>query len=112
MGGGEIVRHGGAVVVAAIAPYDEAREEARKLVDRYGTFVLVHVATSLEVAEQRDVKGLYARARAGTIGQFTGVSDVYELPSSPDVTVDGSVGTPADAAQQILDHLTAKGLLD
>lgn len=108
---GEIVRHGGAVVVAAIAPYDEAREEARKLVDRYGTFVLVHVATSLEVAEQRDVKGLYARARAGKIGQFTGVSDVYELPSSPDVTVDGSVGTPADAAQQILDHLTAQGLL-
>ncbi len=108
---GEIVRHGGAVVVAAIAPYDEAREEARKLVDRHGTFVLVHVATPLEVAEHRDVKGLYARARAGEIAQFTGVSDVYELPAAPDLVVDGSVGTPAEAAQQILDHLTAQGLL-
>lgn len=109
---GEIVRHGGAAVVAAIAPYDEAREEARKLVDRYGTFVLVHVATPLEVAERRDVKGLYARARSGEIGQFTGVSDVYELPSAPDIVVDGSVGTPADAAAQIIGHLRAQGLLD
>lgn len=108
---GEIVRHGGAVVVAAIAPYDGAREEARKLVDRYGTFVLVHVATPLEVAERRDVKGLYARARAGEISQFTGVSDVYELPSGPDLVLDGSSGTPEESARQILDHLTAQGLL-
>lgn len=109
---GEVVRHGGAVVVAAIAPFDDAREEARKLVDRYGTFVLVHVATPLEVTERRDVKGLYARARAGEITQFTGVSDVYEQPSAPDLVIDGSVGTPADAAQQILDHLRLQRLLD
>ncbi len=108
---GEITKHGGAVVVAAIAPYDAAREEARALIDRHGTFVLVHVATPLEVTEQRDVKGLYARARSGEITSFTGVSDVYELPSAPDLVVDGSVGTPGDSAQQILDHLAERGLL-
>lgn len=108
---GELNRHGAAVVVAAIAPYDAAREEARSLVNRHGTFVLVHVATPLDVAERRDVKGLYARARAGEIAQFTGISDVYELPSAPDLVVDGSAGTPAEAAQQILDHLTVNGLL-
>ncbi len=64
---GEIVRHGGTVVVAAIAPYEAAREEARALVEKHGRFVLVHLATPLEVCEQRDVKGLYAKARAGEI---------------------------------------------
>jgi len=108
---GELNRHGAAVVVAAIAPYDAAREEARALVERHGTFVLVHVATSLEVTERRDVKGLYARARAGEIAQFTGVSDAYELPSHPDMVVDGGAGTPAEAARQIVDHLTDRGLL-
>ncbi|MEJ7703149.1 MAG: adenylyl-sulfate kinase [Geodermatophilaceae bacterium] len=108
---GEITRHGGAVVVAAIAPYDAAREQARALVDKHGTFVLVHVATPLEVTERRDVKGLYARARSGELAQFTGISDVYELPASPDLVLDGSTGTPADAAQQVLDHLTAQGLI-
>ena len=109
---GELNRHGAAVVVAAIAPYEAAREEARSMVQRHGTFVLVHVATPLEVTEARDVKGLYKRARAGEITQFTGISDAYELPAAPDVTVDGSSGGPAEAAQQILDHLTAQGLLD
>jgi len=108
---GEIVRHGGAVVVAAIAPYDAAREQARTLVDRHGTFVLVHVATPLAVTEARDVKGLYARARSGEIAQFTGVTDAYEVPSAPDLVLDGSTGSPADSAQQIIDHLTERGLL-
>jgi len=108
---GEITKHGGAVVVAAIAPYDGAREEARALVDGHGAFVLVYVATPLAVTEKRDVKGLYARARSGEITQFTGVSDVYEVPSAPDLVVDGSTGSPAEAAQQILDHLTERRLL-
>lgn len=108
---GELNRHGAAVVVAAIAPYDAAREEARALVERHGTFVLVHVATSLEVTEGRDVKGLYAKARSGEIAQFTGVSDAYELPSHPDVIVDGGSGTPQEAATQIIDHLRARDLL-
>src|SRR5215203_3117538 len=72
---GEVVKHGGTVVVAAIAPYESAREEARKLVEEHGRFLLVHVSTPLEVVEQRDVKGLYAKARAGEIPQFTGITD-------------------------------------
>ena len=92
---GEIVRHGGTVVVAAIAPYEQARAEARKLVEEHGRFVLVHLATPLEVCEQRDVKGLYARARAGEITGFTGVSDPYEPPARAEVVIDTSV-TPLE----------------
>jgi adenylyl-sulfate kinase len=88
---GEIVRHGGTVVVAAIAPYEDAREEARALVEKHGRFVLVHLSTPLEVCEQRDVKGLYARARAGEIAAFTGVSDPYEPPARAEVVLDTSV---------------------
>lgn len=69
---GEVVRHGGTAVVAAIAPYEAAREQARALVEQHGRFVLVHLCTPLEVCEQRDVKGLYARARSGEIPGFTG----------------------------------------
>jgi adenylyl-sulfate kinase len=92
---GEIVRHGGTVVVAAIAPYETARDEARALVEKYGRFVLVHLATPLEVCEQRDVKGLYAKARSGEIREFTGVSDPYEAPSRAEVVIDTSV-TPLE----------------
>jgi adenylyl-sulfate kinase len=92
---GEVVKHGGTVVVAAIAPYETAREEARKLVEEHGRFVLVHLATPLEVCEARDVKGLYARARAGEIPEFTGVSDPYEPPARAEVTIDTSV-TPLE----------------
>jgi sulfate adenylyltransferase len=88
---GEIVRHGGTVVVAAIAPYEDARVEARTLVEKHGRFVLVHLSTPLEVCEQRDVKGLYARARAGEITGFTGVSDPYEPPARAEVVLDTSV---------------------
>ena len=92
---GEVVRHGGTVVVAAIAPYESAREEARRLVEEHGRFVLVHLATPLEVCEQRDVKGLYAKARAGEIREFTGVSDPYEPPARAEVVIDTSV-TPLE----------------
>jgi adenylyl-sulfate kinase len=92
---GEVVRHGGTVVVAAIAPYEAAREEARALVEKHGRFVLVHLSTPLEVCEQRDVKGLYAKARAGEIPGFTGVGDPYEPPSRAELTVDTSV-TPLE----------------
>jgi adenylyl-sulfate kinase len=88
---GEIVKHGGTVVVAAIAPYEQAREEARALVEQHGRFVLVHLSTPLEVCEARDVKGLYAKARAGEIREFTGISDPYEPPARAEVTVDTSV---------------------
>jgi adenylyl-sulfate kinase len=98
---GEVVRHGGTVVVAAIAPYESAREEARKLVEEHGRFVLVHLATPLEVCEQRDVKGLYAKARAGEIREFTGVSDPYEPPVRAEVVVDTSVTPVAESVARI-----------
>src|SRR5919206_3851398 len=79
---GEVVKHGGTVVVAAIAPYEAAREEARSLVEQHGRFVLVHLSTPLEVCERRDVKGLYAKARAGDIPDFTGIGDPYEPPAA------------------------------
>jgi adenylyl-sulfate kinase len=98
---GEIVKHGGTVVVAAIAPYEAAREEARALVEKHGRFVLVHLSTPLEVCEQRDVKGLYAKARAGEIREFTGISDPYEPPSRAEVVVDTSVVPLADSVALI-----------
>jgi adenylyl-sulfate kinase len=98
---GEVVKHGGTVVVAAIAPYEAAREEARKLVEEHGRFVLVHLATPLEVCEARDVKGLYAKARAGEIPEFTGVSDPYEPPARAEVTIDTSVTPLAESVARI-----------
>ena len=90
-----MVKHGGTVVVAAIAPYEKAREEARTLVEQHGRFVLVHLATPIEVCEQRDVKGLYAKARSGEIPVFTGVSDPYEPPARAEVVIDTSVTAAA-----------------
>jgi sulfate adenylyltransferase len=107
---GEIVRHGGVAVVAAISPYREARMEARELIgaDR---FVEVFVDTPLDVCEERDVKGLYARARRGEIAELTGVDDPYERPESPDVTLDTLEHTPAANAEEILSLLRRRGLL-
>ena len=98
---GEVAKHGGTVVVAAIAPYEAAREEARQLVEKHGRFVLVHLATPLEVCERRDVKGLYAKARAGEIREFTGVSDPYEPPARAEVVIDTSVTPVAESVARI-----------
>src|SRR5919112_3357873 len=98
---GEVVRHGGTVVVAAIAPYDHAREDARALVEQHGRFVLVHLATPLEVCEARDVKGLYARARAGELTGFTGIDDPYEPPVRAEVVIDTSVTPLAESVARI-----------
>ncbi len=98
---GEVVRHGGTAVVAAIAPYEQAREEARELVERHGRFVLVHLSTPLEVCEQRDVKGLYARARAGEIPGFTGVDDPYEPPARAELVIDTST-TPLEESVRLI----------
>src|SRR4051794_40818201 len=98
---GEVVRHGGTVVVAAIAPFEQAREEARQLVEKHGRFVLVHLSTPLEICEQRDVKGLYARARAGEIPGFTGVSDPYEPPANPEVVIDTSLTPLGESVARI-----------
>jgi sulfate adenylyltransferase len=105
---GEIVRHGGNVICAAISPYRHARNEARKLVPE-GNFFMVHVDTPLEVCESRDVKGLYAKARAGEIKGFTGIDDPYEAPINPEITVTGANVTPEENAQKIIAYLEKEG---
>jgi sulfate adenylyltransferase len=105
-----IARHGGIAVCAPIAPYASVRAEVRAMAEAVGTFVLVYVATPLEVCEARDRKGLYAQARAGMIPEFTGVSDPYEEPTDADVVVDGSE-TPVDTAvKAVLDRLRVHGI--
>ncbi len=105
----EITKNGGIAICAPIAPYDQTRRDVRSMVDGLGGFILVHVATSVEVCEQRDRKGLYAKARAGIIKEFTGISDPYEVPEDAEVVIDTGVLSPEEAAQQVLLHLEREG---
>ena len=107
----EITKNGGIALCAPIAPYEESRLANRELIGRYGGYIEVHVSTPIEVCEQRDRKGLYAKARAGKIKGVTGVSDPYIVPSNPDLTIDTSTMTPAEAVQEILLHLEEQGYL-
>ena len=107
----EITKNGGVAVCAPIAPYDAVRKDVRSDVSPVGGFMLVHVDTPLEVCEQRDRKGLYAKARAGIIKEFTGISDPYEEPADADITIDTTSLTPEEAAQQIILHLEREGYI-
>jgi adenylyl-sulfate kinase len=102
-----LARHGATVLVSAISPYAEARNKARALVEEFTPFVEVHVATSLEECARRDAKGLYDKAFRGEIVEFTGVSDPYEEPESPEVRVDTEGRTPEACGREILDYLAA-----
>jgi sulfate adenylyltransferase len=107
----EITRAGGVAICAPIAPYDVVRRDVREMVAPCGGFVLVHVATPLEVCERRDRKGMYAKARAGLVKEFTGISDPYETPHDADVVIDTSDMTPSEAMREILLHLEREGYL-
>lgn len=107
----EVVRHGGIAICAPIAPYAEDRAAARALVEAHGDFVEVHVSTSLEICEARDTKGLYAQARSGVLKHFTGISDPYEVPEAPDLTLDGAEQTPASLAARIVGLLRERQLI-
>ncbi len=107
----EIARHGGIAICAPIAPYAAARAQVREMVSEVGDFLLIHVATPLEVCEARDRKGLYAKARAGLIDQFTGISDPYEEPADADLIIDTSTMTREQATDAVLGLLTAGGWL-
>jgi sulfate adenylyltransferase len=108
----EITRCGGVALCAAIAPYDGARRKVRSMVEATGGFLLVHVATPLELCEQRDAKGLYAEARAGLLEQFAGISDPYETPNDADLVID-TLGTSAEeASAQISSLLVQRGFLN
>ncbi len=106
----EIVRHHGVVITAAVSPYRTTRNQVRSMVgdDR---FILVYVDTPLEVCEQRDVKGLYARARRGEVQGVTGIDDVYEQPAAPELTLSTTDTTPEDNARRVIQYLIQRGFL-
>jgi sulfate adenylyltransferase len=105
----EITKNGGIAICAPIAPYDATRKHVRRLIEPLGGFILVHVSTSVEVCEQRDRKGLYAKARAGILKEFTGISDPYEEPKDAEVVINTADLTPEESAQEIILHLEREG---
>lgn len=107
----EITKNGGIAICAPIAPYEESRRHNRELISRYGGYIEVHVATPLEVCEQRDRKGIYAKARAGKIKGFTGIDDPYVPPVNPEITLDTCEMTPEEAAQEVLLYLERQGYI-
>jgi sulfate adenylyltransferase len=107
----EIARHGGIAICAPIAPYAATRARVREMVSETGDFLLIHVATPVEVCEARDRKGLYAKARAGLIDHFTGVSDPYEEPADADLVIDTSALSRPEATAAVLGLLTSGGWL-
>jgi sulfate adenylyltransferase len=107
----EITKNGGIAICAPIAPYDATRKHVRQMIEPFGGFVLVHIATSLEVCEQRDRKGLYAKARAGILKEFTGISDPYEAPADAEVTINTGELSAEEAAQEIILHLEREGFI-
>jgi adenylyl-sulfate kinase len=103
-----LARNGAIAVTAAISPYREVRDEMRASI---GSFVEVFVDTPLQVCEARDVKGLYGKARAGEIPQFTGIDDPYEPPLSPEVRLDTLGKAPEESATQVIAYLESAGLI-
>jgi sulfate adenylyltransferase len=107
----EITKNGGIAICAPIAPYHSVRKEVEEMIAPLGGYVLVHVATPLEVCEKRDRKGMYAKARAGIIKEFTGISDPYEAPENAALEIDTTDKSPEEAAQEIILHLESLGFI-
>jgi sulfate adenylyltransferase len=105
----EITKNGGIAICAPIAPYDAVRQQVRAMIEPGGGFLLVHVATPLEVCEKRDRKGLYAKARAGIVKEFTGISDPYEEPRDAGMVIDTTERSPEECVQALLLHLEKEG---
>jgi sulfate adenylyltransferase len=107
----EITKNGGIAICAPIAPYASTRREVREMISPGGGFIEVHVATTLEICEQRDRKGLYAKARAGLIKEFTGISDPYEEPEDPEMVIDTMECSPDEAAHRVILKLESLGFI-
>jgi len=107
----EVAACGATAVCAAIAPYDATRSEIRKAVEPHGRFVLIYVSTPLDICEQRDVKGLYARARSGELTHFTGISDPYEPPDEADIVLNTAQMSVDRACARIEDVLRSQRLI-
>jgi adenylyl-sulfate kinase len=106
-----LTRQGGAVITAAISPYEATRRMAREMIEEVGTFVEVYVKASVEECARRDVKGLYEKAFKGEIKEFTGVSDPYEEPSDPEIVLDTEAHSPEESAALVVAELERLGLL-
>jgi adenylyl-sulfate kinase len=106
-----LTRQGGAVITAAISPYEATRQKAREMVEEVGTFVEVYVKASVEECAKRDVKGLYEKAFRGEIKEFTGVNDPYEEPSSPELVIDTEAHPPEESAALVVAKLEELGLI-
>jgi adenylyl-sulfate kinase len=107
----QINKNRGLAICAPIAPYDEIRKEVRSMSEQHGAFILVHVATPLEVCEARDRKGLYAKARAGIIKEFTGISDPYDEPEDAELVLQTTELSAEQAAGRVLSYLADQGFV-
>ncbi|MFK5892775.1 MAG: adenylyl-sulfate kinase, partial [Pseudomonadota bacterium] len=107
----EITKNRGVAICAPIAPYESTRETVREMIEQYGAFIEIHVATPLETCEGRDRKGMYAKARKGIIKNFTGISDPYEGPVKPEIKIDTTGKTPVECAQKIMLYLFKEGYI-
>jgi sulfate adenylyltransferase len=107
----EITKNGGIAICAPIAPYTATRRTVREMIEEYGAFIEVHVATSVEECERRDRKGLYKLAREGKIKEFTGISDPYEVPEKAELVVDTINVAPDDCAHDVMLKLESMGLI-
>jgi sulfate adenylyltransferase len=107
----EVVIHGGIAITATISPYRSTRNDIRNMMGE-GHFIEVFMDTPLEICEQRDVKGLYIKARRGEIENFTGINDPYETPLSPEIRLNAVENSPEENARQILDYLRESGFVD
>ena len=107
----EITKNGGIAVCAPIAPYESDRNYNRKLISKLGGYIELHVATSLEKCEERDVKGLYKLARKGVVKEFTGISDPYEVPKKAEIVIDSSGVDPGKLVEKIYSFIKEAGFI-
>src|SRR5438045_5033740 len=101
----------GIAICATIAHYDVTRKEVRAMIEPLGGFIMVYLSTPVEICERRDRKGLYAKARAGILKEFTGVSDPYEEPTDAEIVINTADVTPEEAAQEIILYMEREGYL-
>jgi sulfate adenylyltransferase len=107
----EITKNGGIAICAPIAPFEDSRQYNRELISRYGGYIEVFMSTPLDVCENRDRKGLYAKARQGIIKGVTGIDDPYQPPRDPELTIDTSTLSPVEGAQMVLLFLEEQGYI-
>ena len=107
----EIVRHNGVAIAAAVSPYEATRQQVRQMMEA-GEFIEVFVSTPLALCEERDLKGLYAKARRGEAKGVTGIDDPYEAPTNAEIVVQTDVVPPEQGALQVIEYLKAQGFLD